>query len=387
MSITRFPHPGTPLHLYRHLLREASYLPPVCEPYISKRIKSRYRECRNSQKPKLYIQKAHHDLRLLRAANAGDLQRMVRIFNDAFGRQGKRRRELVTSFFKKPAVSNSDDLEKTIASMLPSSPSSSSSSSSPKDPKTRVDGSNATVTSDPKRQDWLDDWDVGKLHAHARSQLTQAQDNFPKKMPSKMRAPPEKIIPQLNIWGKPFAPKPARTKLRKHWVSVLHQTLPPLPKGEWDTLRDLALGNAGPEWDSPPRRIQAELLSGEDSKEEWDWVKYATTPVCQVERSKSRNMRALSGQIEKDDLSNPQGAPNVHILRGRTLRRAVYRKLWESASIVEKTETKTGTKWNFTWGGTSKTIQKASSVHQECFEGVDGHGKLQKKESPTLAKT
>ncbi|KAK2069947.1 hypothetical protein P8C59_004487 [Phyllachora maydis] len=109
------------IHLYRHLLREATYLPPPARPYIFGRIREQFHRHRryrpppppppadahhhNSKNPARrpqpgpttprHLRQARHALRHLRAANAGDLRRMRHVLQLVFGAVGPRRRELV----------------------------------------------------------------------------------------------------------------------------------------------------------------------------------------------------------------------------------------------------------------------------------------------------
>ena len=112
----QIPHPSKPLHLYRHLLREATYLPPLCRPWIASRIQARFLDCRykkDAKDAKPHVKEAHHWLRYLRSANAGHVERLLHLGYLATGRVGKRRRQLATTFLSKGPPANTSDLEQT----------------------------------------------------------------------------------------------------------------------------------------------------------------------------------------------------------------------------------------------------------------------------------
>ncbi|KAK8080822.1 hypothetical protein PG997_008640 [Apiospora hydei] len=95
----QLPHPDTTIHLYRHLLREATYVPPYCRPWVTERIRSKFRDDRRPN-----IHKAHQSLRYLRSANAGHVNRMLHLCFLASGRLGKRRRQLADFYLAKDPV-------------------------------------------------------------------------------------------------------------------------------------------------------------------------------------------------------------------------------------------------------------------------------------------
>ncbi|KAH6631241.1 hypothetical protein F5144DRAFT_592295 [Chaetomium tenue] len=226
----RIPKPETALHLYRHILREASYLPPLARRPIDKQIKDKFRRNQDhEEKTAKYLRQASHDLRALRAANAGDMGRMRRVLLRAFGRIGRRRRELISQLVHRDTPTNTEELEKYSIAM-------------------------ADIGAKKNTPDWMDDWDLDKLRALARSQAQATLVNTPKATVTENQAAPEKNLPKENSWGRPLPLKLARTKLKNLWKALADKVLPPLPMEEWKKLEAIANGTVVGNWLPPPRR-------------------------------------------------------------------------------------------------------------------------------------
>ncbi|KAM7216591.1 hypothetical protein V8F06_008002 [Rhypophila decipiens] len=314
------PHPKTTLHLYRHLLRESSYLPPVARPHIDRLIKFRVRRLQCDDDPKRHIQYGHSKLRLLRAANGGDLLRMQRVLDHAFGRRGKRRRELWDQFMYSEPL----QVEKPLFH--------------PKRP--------ASDVAAERNPDFLDRWDLDKLAAFLKSQASQTSATQRKNV-SFTR--PEKNIPAESIWGLPLVPELARGKLRRGWIQAAQKTFPPIPKTEWETLRDIVEGKAPKEvYCIPERRSVARARHGiEPDQDEWKWLPYAIKSVHGLRSQASRQNRLLSGIKDDDTPTGPPPVLGVHNFTPRAWRR-MFLTLWEQCAYIEKGAE--GKKWNIVWG-------------------------------------
>lgn len=336
------PHPQTPLHLYRHLLREASYLPLPARPWIDGDIKQLFRKHRElNGRTERRIKQAHHDLRYLRAANAGDIVRMRKVLLRAFGRTGRRRRQLVTMLVHRDAPTNTSELEKYASDA-------------------------AAVAAERRKVDWLDSWDVSKLRTFAQSQAQAALPNPPRAPLLYNQTVPEKLIPAENSWGRPWAPKVARTKLKKVWKSVVDKVMPPLPKEEWERLGRIATGKEPrSKWLPPPRRPVAQSMRGGQESRTWDWKSYAIKPVSVVDRPASRRNKLMSGAV---DDNTPTGDPqpiNCQKLTPRLLRR-LFADVWTLSSVMEKKPDGDG--WNVTWGKLKFDVPPPSARTGEFFE-------------------
>ncbi|KAI1078010.1 hypothetical protein F5B20DRAFT_250264 [Whalleya microplaca] len=351
----QIPHPSAPLHLYRHLLREASYLPPLCQPYITERIRDRFRDCSEPHRDtKVYIKEAHHSLRYLRSATAGHVERLLHLCYMATGRVGKRRRQLASALLAPSPSMNSSELDQSIR---------------------------LKIAHSHREPDWLDNWSTGKIKAIAASQVQQQSNAWPQQM--RRMFDPIRAIPNENSFGRPLTNRLSRNKLKSHWASVLHQLLPPLPRGEWDQLGALVHGQAEPmHYQMPKRRpvAQSASVTTEDA-EQWDWTKYVTAPVRSIERGSSRRMKSLTGQQDEDPRG--QGRPiGVRVLGPRRFRRALYGRVWETSPVVQQ-KPQTG-KWGITWGKSDPKVSNPARKDFMFFQGIDQNGKLKR---PTRSTT
>lgn len=365
---TLFLHTRIPtLHTYRHLLREASYLPQVCQTYFRDHIRSRFRlhhhDPPRSPDTKLRLRRARHDLRYLWAANHGLRDNMLRLLLLAYGRIGKRRRTLMHDFGAKQLADDSASL-------------------------------GAQIQSDVERQngqkrrqapDWLDDWDVPKLHALA---VSQARQDFwsPRAEIKGNRLKPEEAIPKENSWGRPLPARLARSKLRKWYKHLIVRLMPPVPRAEWDKLRLLATGAADRSlWALPQRRPrgktadeteQEDDADGNNKNKSWDWRAYATTPVRAVERGSSRSQKARTGEEGEAPygLGQPIGVRNYD--RQRMWQR-LYTKVWEmtpTMTEVERQDAQGGEgsekrSWRIEWGHATKDVPTAAPKQLAFFQG------------------
>lgn len=357
------PVPRCALHLYRHLLRESSYLPPVCRPFISERINRRFHKHRRDADPAPSLRQAGHGLRYLRAANAGDMARMRRVLLLAFGRIGRRRRELLDRLIRKDPPADSAALQELIRA------------------EERPLG---------EPDDWLTKWDVGKIQTFLASQAQAGIRSSPRPDIKSTQLDPRKNIPTENIWGRPLHPRLARTKLKKAWKKLIDRVLPPVAEGEWELLRDLASGKkAGPEWEIPTRRTLArrdDKAGSEAQGQEWHWAPYTVKPIRQVERKNSRPLKLMTGTAGGN--SSLPGSPpaKVHNYTARFWRR-FYAQIWQMTATMEKKPGGEG--WNIKWGSTRLVLSPPAAGHAEFFQGVSSDGKLlgtpakgQKKSAP-----
>ncbi|KAI1134711.1 hypothetical protein F5Y05DRAFT_197991 [Hypoxylon sp. FL0543] len=336
----QIPHPNTPLHLYRHLLREATYLPPLCQPWITQRIQARFRDCRRKEDP-IYVKDAHHYLRYLRSANAGHVQRLLRLCYLAAGRLGKRRRLLDRSELANKAA-NSAEL----------------------DAKTQL------TSGRQRERDWLDNWDIDKVKAIAFSQSEYHTKEWPYQM--RRSIDPARVLPKENCFGRPLTQKLMRNKLKRHWVTIFRQLMPPLPRGEWDQLRALTRGEADAQhYKMPTRRPVAQSYFPVSEDRKPTWSDFVTKSVRSMARKSSRKMKSLSGEEDEDPRGH--GRPiGVRVLNRRKLRRSIYGRVWQASPLTDKNP-RSG-KWAVTWGNSDKPISPPSKKALRFFEGVDEAG-------------
>ncbi|KAI1332366.1 hypothetical protein F5Y16DRAFT_176080 [Xylariaceae sp. FL0255] len=358
-----FVIPSEPLQLYRHLLREASYLPLLCRPWITSRIQDQCRKhAPNSESTPYRIKNAQASLRYLRSANAGHLLRLEHLCRLATGRTGKRRRILSSTSLAKPPATNTDELERLRLAASSSSPTVPASDDSAREP------------------DWLDNWSVDRITALATSQLQNQKSNWVMSM-RKNIVPPDEITKGINCLGRPYRPSLIRNRTKRHYVSVLNQILPPLPSGEWHHLGSLVNGDtAAEELKVPTRRLAARSTQEEPSQvtsELWNWHQHVIKPARVLQRGSSRRHKSLTGLQDQDPRG--QGRPiGVRIMSPKRLQR-LYAHIYEMSPIMNQ---KPGTdKWTVSWGQKERKVGVSSSRHNSFFQGVNSKGEIHR---PTL---
>ncbi|KAK5633723.1 hypothetical protein RRF57_009437 [Xylaria bambusicola] len=358
----QIPHPETPLHLYRHLLRESTYLPTLCRPWITWRIRQRFRDCRDKKPATAHVNQAHTSLRYLRSANVGNVHRLERLCFMATGRVGKRRRILTSSQLVRSPPTDTAALEQSrIQNALTSSPSNNA---------PRLISASAA----PPGHDWLENWSVDMIEALALSQVSQQARDWPQNMRRALDT--KRITTGTNCFGRPYRPKLVRNKLKKHWASILKQLLPPLPRGEWDHLAALAQAEVSvDELKIPSRRPVARHVQDHSlvsASEPWDWTQHILKPARVLERGSSRKQKSLTGKEDQDPRGH--GKPiGVRVISPRLLQR-IYGRIWNMSPLMQqKPETK---KWSVSWGKEEDRISAPSPRDLLFFEGVADDGSV-----------
>lgn len=299
--------------------------------------------------PKLHIKDGHHQLRTLRAANGGDLMRMQRVLSYAFGRRGKRRRELWDDFMypERPV-----EIRKRLFH--------------PKRPK--------DVAPVERKSDFLDRWDREKLYAFLKSQFANQSTTRDK---SFHLNPPEKYIPTESAWGLPLVPELARNKLKRGWVMLAKRVMPPIPKAEWETLRDIVENKASKEVFNVPKRRPVAKRPGHENalEDQWNWLPYAIKPVHALESQANRKNRLLSGIVDEH---TPTGEPPVigcHKFTPRLWSR-LFMMIWQQTAYIEKTSDVK--KWNVVWGKFPRRSATASKPVLGFFADAERKGMVPK---------
>ncbi|KAK6586733.1 hypothetical protein PZA11_000023 [Diplocarpon coronariae] len=223
-------------------------------------------------------------------------------------------------------------------------------------------------------------------------------------------------IPEETLWGRPMALKMQESMVKKWWASTLERLLPPIPRNEWERLRDLAMG-AMPLEEPPRRRIpafsQSPALDKETAKTmttqqilnyfrmparvptpDIDRVRFeldqglvispdATIKEIQSSRQKLRDrvLKSLGkGREHKFEdavapvkLDGTEALAENKKISPRSMRR-VYAAIWSlTPTMAYDQVTKT---WNIKWGGPKSqanagVITKPSPRDMELFEGIE----------------
>lgn len=276
------------------------------------------------------------------------MTRMRRVLFLAFGRIGRRRRELLDRLVRKEPPTDSAALQQMIRAEAPNEP-----------------------------DDWLAKWDVKKLQAFLVAQAQSGIRSSPRPILKATQTDPAKQVPTENAFGLPLHPKPARTKLKKAWKRIIDRVLPPVAEGEWTLLRDLASGKVtGPGWEIPTRRLVAGPkgeTAGQLEQRPWNWIPYVAKPIRYVERTNARPLKLMAETADADG-SLPGSRPaKLHNYTARFWRR-LYAQVWQLTATMKKKPSGEG--WDVKWGSTRLSLSAPAAVHEEFFHGVSKDGTL-----------
>ena len=368
--------PGSLLskHLYRHLLREASYLPPAIRPPLESQIRARFRAGRpNSELTKVRRKTGHRILRRLRAANSGDTSVMLDLIYKAFGRTGKRRRELVNQLVQRDAPADADALEDIINSTAGSQ---SDPAVSNKQEKTHRKDQEVAPIANPtirKKNRFLLKWDLQKLNGFLKSQRTQYD-----KTVQRMSWPVNEIgalrdtnqAPDKNIWGKPVHPGRIETLRAAWWKKSVEKIMPPLDKESWELLSNLVAGSQehDSKWKVPDaRRAQANQMSDIDNSDcvpDWVVEAHATKTATRAEQGRTRSQKQRTGQ----EVTGPYDSNlKEKACSPRFFRRAYLKTHLLSSTLEHNPNTlETVVKW----GTQGARIPTASARQMAIFDGL-----------------
>ncbi|KAM0486222.1 hypothetical protein ACHAPX_000926 [Trichoderma viride] len=370
MPAPSYPLPTSPsaAQLYRHLLRECSYLPPAFRTEIACVIQDRFHRHRKyDTRAKAHLTRAQTALRTLRAANSGEQSAMESLISQGFGRTGSRRRELMAKFVTPQGPRDTGALEEAL-------------DSADRDNKAAKVSALPTELSEESetkmKRKFFDKWDQKKLLRLLSSQRQQQRDT--KGMASWRGSivktiDPDQFIPKETIWGKPPGENLRQTKRAHWWRRSAEKIMPPLGRGEWEMLKQLSTGGQERgEWKVPERRTPAiPLTTSSEAGEQasWSWEDYATKPAAIVEKPKALKQQRRTGQ--KD--SSPYGVKDRdRKLSTRWFQRA-YTRAWQLTPTMSQDPNTLN--YSFTWGSVQPKLPPAAKHQLEIFQGVDQKGR------------
>lgn len=374
--ITTVPPDIPPLHLYRQLLRQISYLPPAFSSHIASIVQTRFHKHKRHEDATSHrLARARRSLRHITLANNGDGDRMLKIMAKGFGKTGPRRRALLSSFVVPEGPSSSDTLAAMTSGQTNAPPlaqpgpktqseeldAKKKKSMSAEQLKTRAQLDDLMTKAAPRpgstmNYGFLDKWDRPKLKNFLQSQKRQ-EAHFPQgvgawrginKLDELMH------VPRTTIWDKPVPQSRVRRKVASFWKNQADKMMPPLGKGEWELLQRLAAGaQQSGEWEVPKRRTPARLLtedhdndtsSPEEDVDELELYAMMSAssvrPGSRVKSDKRLDLAsgAFLGKTPRRDLSN------------RWYRRN-YQRIWQQSSHAVKNPNTS--KYEFHWGNAS----------------------------------
>jgi hypothetical protein len=346
-------------HSYRSLLREANYLADTTardyfrryirfrfNPFNPEKLDPRYwgtNKFRNEIKVERVddgLKDASSGLKTLMYANGGNLEALEKVFMRAYGRTGKRRRELIVDL----SNARGDDLpqDDTALQQLIDTKSANKSSS----------GKEAPDINNP----------FPEINRTMRQFVASQQANQP---PDSARGKIRKLapnIPEKNIWGRNLPKKREANMRKKFWADIMARILPPLPAHEWDRLGSLAQGRM-PLEQPPLRRTKVGEWPTSHSDSE---IKASDLDSAALSKRFLTPARAQKSSTMPTD---------YHTSEGRALRR-LYGKIWRlSAKMVQDERTK---EFTITWGQEKSPagaglVTQPSKSDLELFEGLDSN--------------
>ena len=159
---------------------------------------------------------------------------------------------------------------------------------------------------------------------------------------------------------------------KRFWADLLDKVMPPVPRYEWERLRDLATGTISLD-DHPPRRSRAQEPQETEEEVDQKLLEYFSKPT----NWQSSNMKKFD--IGTDNIVTQWEArtnPHVKGLKDLTPRymRRLYAMIWGITPTMSQDEvTKT---WTTTWGGGRSAAHDGmviapSASDLELFEGAD----------------
>ncbi|KAJ2900244.1 uncharacterized protein MKZ38_002526 [Zalerion maritima] len=344
MLIFRIPiDPTNSRHLYRHLLRESSYLLPICRRWVDGQIRHRFRRHQfiprgNVAKRAARRKSAYQALRAMRGAVVGDTHRLLRILYMVFGRIGKRRRGLTAELLTKTNnPTNVEEMNKLMA---------------------------ATDTRPPlakwararKVSSIVDKWNVPLLKKLAKSQLSLPLGSVGRlsRTPLENKSSPK--YDKTNLWGKLHSERRKRGIEAKQWKDIADKILPPLGKEEWALLERLATDTTAPpdpllqqprrrrrvakslvEASTEPTAESSAAAAPSDKTRPWRWADTVTSQVDLLERQRNRRLRVISGaKRDGDPRGTAKPLANMEPITGRKLRRLML-NVWKISPKLEET--------------------------------------------------
>jgi hypothetical protein len=239
-------HTTKAIRLYRHLLREAGYLPDrIAQRELRNQIVSRFRKNIAKHKRMLRgpqtqfdllernLHSAAKGLRKLRKANDGSIPSLLSCLNEAYRRSGQGRRNLLRDLL----VADHDGEDQSEPKII-AKPSNiffedrTTVGHRIFEPREVLSGNKLRYSLSPR---------YNKLYALVTSPRHEAALDLKKPIPRAL------VIENASI-GR----SRTKNKLKKWYAAFLEKVPVPLPESEWMALRDLALGNTP--WEGPPKR-------------------------------------------------------------------------------------------------------------------------------------
>ncbi|KAH6889290.1 hypothetical protein B0T10DRAFT_49553 [Thelonectria olida] len=352
-----------PLAIYRHLLRECSYLPPTWSHTIVSAIRGRFRQHRKyDTRQEKHRAHAYQFLNTLRSANEGNRGVMQNLMRKALARTGPRRRTLMNKLVLRDGPSDSDALEallntrKTLKDISEWTTETAESTSKPAFGR----------TSRPPKSAFHLKWDKSKVLRLLRSQQSQQGDDYWIHKPIR-HLNEDQFVRKETIWGTPTGKRVIWKRQGQFWRKAASKMMPPLKKDEWELIGRLCTAQ---DFDSdstvPVRRTPAKLINDKQNSEDmgWDWEGYARYGANNVESRKSAKRSQRTGQEDTGPYSKSKSAREI----GSRWYRRAYARVWKITPAMEQDPH--SLKHKITWGTFPNPAVPATKSQLDIFEDV-----------------
>ena len=223
------PRDSTALHLFRALLRECSYLPdPLAQEYFKKHTITRFRRhwasepSLSRERQNQLLKTGRKGLSFLSRANNGRSKELYQILSYAYGRSGRRRRDLI------------DELQA---------------------PQAPID---TTVQTNETLKPGVSNAKTPRLTAQAEAiAISQFRSKISRDHKGEIKSPRPKI-PKENAWLRPMPLVRVKNLTADWYAKTLDRLFPPLPEKDHRRLRGLASGELP--WTAPTFRSSSTKL-------------------------------------------------------------------------------------------------------------------------------
>jgi hypothetical protein len=225
--------------LFRHLLREASYLPdPAAQAYIKKLVQLRFRSrTKKGGDPNKSLQKARASLSILQRANQGEISPLQKVLHLTYGRTGPRRYELLRPLLKPDhGPVNMPTLKKEMERVKMVAPASWDITTVPVPAIFQV----PPLRTKSHSGDWVE-YNLSPAFSKLKALAQSQKETNPPSTRTALKKDMYKM-PALNIWERNMPRCRVRNMVHDWRASFLDRLLPPLPEQEWLRLQGLIQG-------------------------------------------------------------------------------------------------------------------------------------------------
>ncbi|POS82646.1 hypothetical protein EPUL_006575 [Erysiphe pulchra] len=358
------------ISLYRNLLRATSYFPDhFAQAIIHRHVVHRFKKARRRaiEASELESRRQSNGFRLILSSNAslntikkrlsygyqklgalnraveGDADCFLKVIMIAYGRVGRRRRELTKI-------------------LLTDDP-----GNIPEDTAALVEILNGNGNVD-KLLESQNPKGGPKFNAFLKSQcacrIKDVRDTIKELEPK---------IPKENIWGRSLPLKRVATIKKNWWSMVLKKLLPPVAREEFERLKGLSIGTIKQEWLVSKRKPAIPLQENNEMKDSLQWIHIFKTPIRDLDEALINMIKPTPFGLVLDESkiispSKFNRPPIEKFIRSHRSMRRLYGKVWSLTPTMSKDEM-TG-KWNVEWGrGSSNYL--AGRITQPCNRDIE----------------